>query len=253
MRETSNGDNAALPTPARSRRGAGAAPFPNRLLDELPAKERARMVAACDEVDLLFEEVLDEAGGTIKHVYFPTGSFISMLVPMGGRSTLEVALAGNEGMYGLPVAFGVATTPMRALVQGAGPALRISAAAFKRLIGSMPSLRDCVDRYIYVVMSQLIQVAGCNRFHRVEQRLARWLLMTGDRAHAATFRITHEFLAYMLGVRRVGITEAASALQKQKLITYTRGVLTILDRKGLERASCTCYRADLDTYKRIFH
>lgn len=253
MRETSNGDNAALPTPARSRRGAGAAPFPNRLLDELPAKERARMVAACDEVDLLFGEVLDEAGGTIKHVYFPTGSFISMLVPMGGKSTLEVALAGNEGMYGLPVAFGVATTPMRALVQGAGPALRVSAAAFKRLIASMPSLRDCVDRYIYVVMSQLIQVAGCNRFHRVEQRLARWLLMTGDRAHAATFRITHEFLAYMLGVRRVGITEAASALQKQKLITYTRGILTILDRKGLERASCSCYRSDLDTYKRIFH
>ena len=250
-----NADNAVSLPPARARaqRRGSPAPRTNRLLDELPVADRALMVAACDRVDLAFEEVLDEAGGTIKHVYFPTGSFISMLVPMGGKSTLEVALAGNEGMYGLPVAFGIATTPMRALVQGAGPALRISAAAFKRLIASMPSLRECVDRYIYVVMSQLIQVAGCNRFHRVEQRLARWLLMTGDRAHAATFRITHEFLAYMLGVRRVGLTEAASALQKQKLITYTRGVLTILDRKGLERASCTCYRSDLDTYKRIFH
>ncbi|MEO5676605.1 MAG: Crp/Fnr family transcriptional regulator [Usitatibacter sp.] len=234
-------------------RAASAAPPTNRLLDQLPARDRDRMIAACEKVDLVFEDVIDEAGGTIGHVYFPTASFISMLVPMGGKSTLEVALAGNEGMYGLPVAFGVSTTPMRALVQGAGPALRMSAAAFRRQIARVPALRACVDRYIYVVMSQLIQVAGCNRFHVVEQRLARWLLMTGDRAHSATFKITHEFLAYMLGVRRVGITEAATALQERNLITYTRGVLTILDRKGLERASCSCYRSDLTTYTRIFH
>lgn len=234
-------------------RAASAAPLTNRLLDQLPARDRDRMIAACEKVDLVFEDVIDEAGGTIGHVYFPTGSFISMLVPMGGRSTLEVALAGNEGMYGLPVAFGVSTTPMRALVQGAGPALRMSAAAFRSRIARVPALRACVDRYIYIVMSQLIQVAGCNRFHVVEQRLARWLLMTGDRAHSATFKITHEFLAYMLGVRRVGITEAATALQERKLITYTRGLLTILDRKGLERASCSCYRSDLTTYGRIFH
>ena len=234
-------------------RAASAAPLTNRLLDQLPARDRDRMIAACEKVDLVFEDVIDEAGGTIGHVYFPTGSFISMLVPMGGKSTLEVALAGNEGMYGLPVAFGVSTTPMRALVQGAGPALRMSAAAFRSRIARVPALRACVDRYIYIVMSQLIQVAGCNRFHVVEQRLARWLLMTGDRAHSATFKITHEFLAYMLGVRRVGITEAATALQERNLITYTRGLLTILDRKGLERASCSCYRSDLTTYRRIFH
>ena len=234
-------------------RAASAAPLTNRLLDQLPARDRDRMIAACEKVDLVFEDVIDEAGGTIGHVYFPTGSFISMLVPMGGRSTLEVALAGNEGMYGLPVAFGVSTTPMRALVQGAGPALRMSAAAFRSRIARVPALRACVDRYIYIVMSQLIQVAGCNRFHVVEQRLARWLLMTGDRAHSATFKITHEFLAYMLGVRRVGITEAATALQERNLITYTRGLLTILDRKGLERAACSCYRSDLTTYGRIFH
>lgn len=233
-------------------RAATAALPTNRLLDQLPARDHARMLAACEEVDLVFEEVLDEAGGTIGHVYFPTGSFISMLVPMGGKSTLEVALAGNEGMYGLPVAFGVASSPMRALVQGAGPALRIGAAAFRREIARMPALRACVDRYIYVVMSQLIQVAGCNRFHVVEQRLARWLLMTGDRAHSATFPITHEFLAYMLGVRRVGITEAASALQVRDLIEYKRGILTIRDRRGLERASCSCYRSDIETYARIF-
>lgn len=252
MRETSNGDNVAL-APARSRRAALPAPLTNRLLDSLPAKDRARVVAACEPVDLVFGEVLDEAGSTIKHVYFPIRSFISMLVPMGGKSALEVALAGNEGMYGLPIACGVPTTPMRSIVQGAGPALRIGATAFKRIIAGMPSLTECVHRYTYVVMSQLIQVAGCNRFHKVEQRLARWLLMSGDRAHADTFAITHAFLAYMLGVRRVGITEAASALQERGLIAYRRGILTINDRKGLERASCNCYRSDLETYKRIFH
>jgi CRP-like cAMP-binding protein len=101
-------------------------------------------------------------------------------------------------------------------------------------------------------MTQLIQEVGCNRFHVVEQRVARWLLLTADRAHCSTFRMTHEFLAGMLGVRRVGITKAASALQARKLIAYTRGVLTILDRRGLERASCACYRADLATYERAF-
>ena len=126
----------------------------------------------------------------------------------------------------------------------------MDAATFRRELVQVPSLRGAVDLYIYVLMSQLIQTAGCNRFHVVEQRLARWLLMTADRAHVSPFRITHEFLAYMLGVRRVGITEAASALQKRDLIGYARGVVTIRDRKGLERAACGCYRSDITTYQR---
>lgn len=229
-----------------------AAPISNRLLDQLSVNERARVLEACDEVQLVFPEVLAEPGDTLPHVYFPTASFISLVTPMGGKNSLEVALAGNEGMYGVGVAMGVDISPVHALVQGSGPALRMGAPAFRRQLARVPAFRSCVDRYIYVLMSQLIQTAGCNRFHVVEQRVARWLLMTADRSHSPSFHITHEFLAYMLGVRRVGITEAASALQERGLIGYTRGAVTILDRKGLERASCSCYRSDLSIYERIF-
>jgi CRP-like cAMP-binding protein len=233
-------------------RAASTAPTTNRLLDRLPAKDRARVLDGCESVELAFPEVLAEPGGAIRHIYFPVDSFISLLVPMGGRSMLEIALAGNEGIYGVPVALGVETSSVHAMVQGSGRAWQMGASDFRRELARTPKLRDCVDRYIYVLMAQLIQTAGCNRFHVVEQRVARWLLMTADRAHASTFHITHEFLAYMLGVRRVGITEAAGALQGRKLISYTRGAMTVLDRKGLERASCACYRSDLSTYERAF-
>jgi Crp-like helix-turn-helix protein len=233
-------------------RAAHALPITNRLLDRLPAKDHARVMDACETVDLVFPHVLAEPGESTRHVYFPTGSFISLVAPMGGKDNLEVALAGNEGLYGICVAMGVRISPVHALVQGGGPALRIGAAAFRRELARIPALRNCIDRYVYVMMSQLIRTSGCNRFHRVEQRLARWFLMTSDRAHSASFHITHEFLAYMLGVRRVGITEAASALQDRKLIGYTRGAVTIRDRRGLERASCACYRSDLTVYDRVF-
>jgi hypothetical protein len=224
----------------------------NRLLGRLSAKDREHVLAQCEEVELPYGKVLCEPGDSIREIYFPTDSFVSMLVPMGGKDMLEVALVGNEGVYGVPVALGVSASLVHALVQGGGPAWRMSAPAFRRELSRIPKLRDCVDGYIHVLMGQLIQTAGCNRFHVVEQRVGRWLLMTSDRAHSGTFHITHEFLAYMLGVRRVGITEAAGALQDRKLISYSRGLVTILDRKGLERSSCGCYRADLMTYGRIF-
>ncbi|HXN16281.1 MAG TPA: Crp/Fnr family transcriptional regulator [Usitatibacter sp.] len=207
------------------------------------------MLAGCEKVELSFPQIIAEPGEAIPNIYFPTGSFISLIKPMGGKNTLEVALAGNEAVYGVPVALGVEISAVHAIVQGSGPAWRMGSAAFRRELERVPTLRNCVDRYIHVLMSQLIQTAGCNRFHVVEQRVARWLLMTADRAHSSSFFITHEFLAYMLGVRRVGITEAASALQRRKLIRYTRGVVTIRDRRGLERASCSCYGSDLSTYE----
>ena len=220
----------------------------NLLLETLTARDRARVLAACHEVALEEGVMIDEAGAAMPHVYFPASGFISLIARVGDDS-LEVALTGNEGMYGIPVAIGEGTAPAQALVQGSGVAWRMGAASFRRELGRIPALRRLLDRYAFVVMSQLIQTAGCHHFHRIEQRLARWLLMTADRAHSSTLGITHEFLAYMLGVRRVDVTEAAGSLQKRRLIAYGRGVVTIRDRAGLERAACSCYRADLSIYE----
>ena len=225
-------------------------PVANRLLAALPAKERARVIARCDPVELEFEQILVNPGEPMRHVYFPTTSFISLVTPMGGKDILEIALTGNEGMFGVSVALGASNSTVRGVVQGAGTSWRVGAASFRRELAANPPLTREVFRFINVRMAQLAQSAGCNRFHVVEQRLARWLLMTADRAHSLSFHITHEFLAFMLGVRRVGITKAATALQKAKLITYTRGELSILDRAGLERAACVCYQVDLDSYSK---
>ena len=242
-----------LSTSAAVQRGAPAAPRTNRLLDRLAEDERTRLLASCEEVHLAFAEILAEPGAQVPHVLFPTGSFISLLAPIGRKEVLEVAITGNEGMYGMPAALGVGTSPVRALVQGAGAAWRIETARFGRELEGSPGLRACVDGYAHVLMSQVIHTAGCNRFHRIEQRVARWLLVTSDRSHSSTFSMTQAFLAYMLGVRRVGITEAAVRLQRRGLIDYTRGEIVIVDREGLERVACTCYRSDLRVYESTFH
>jgi hypothetical protein len=227
-----------------------AAPITNLLLDHLPAKDRARVLSNCETVELALHDVLAEPGDAVTHVYFPTASYISHVTPMEGKASLEVALVGNEGLHGIFVAMDVAISPVHALVQGSGLAWRMGVGAFRRELQLGGVFGACVDHYIYVVMSQLIRTAGCNRFHVLEQRVARWLLMTSDRSHSPSFHITHAFLAYMLGVRREGITEAASALQRRGFIAYARGAVTVRDRKGLERAACSCYRSDLSIYER---
>jgi CRP-like cAMP-binding protein len=223
----------------------------NRLLAALPGEDRRRLLAGCEPVELGLAEVLGHPGDPIRHAYFPGGSFISLVMPIDGGPGLEVGLVGNEGMVGTTLMLGVDSAPFHALVQGAGSALRIAAPSFLLELERSPALRRELNLYLYVSMCQLGQTAGCTHFHRVEARLARWLLMTQDRAHSNTFYVTQAFLAYMLGVRRVGITKAAGALQRRKLISYHRGTITVLDRAGLEGAACGCYRAAEEIYKRI--
>jgi len=215
----------------------------NHLLATLPRKDYQRLHAHLDLVALTFGEVLYESDDLIRHVYFPNDVLISLLTLVEGHPALEVGLIGREGMAGTPLALGIDDSPLRALAQGSGTAMRMTASHFRKAFRDGPSLRRAVYRYIHALMAQITQTAACNRFHMVEERLARRLLMTDDRASSHTFHLTHEFLASILGVRRVGVTKAAHALQQQKLIGYSRGEITILDRNGLEAAACSCYTA----------
>ena len=225
----------------------------NRLLEALPSSDRRRMLAGSESVKLVFADVLYSPGERLSHVYFPTSSFISLIMPVDDVTSLEVGLVGNEGMFGIPLVLGIDVSPLRAVVQGEGLALRMDAAPFCHELGRSQALQREMNRYVFVHMSQLAQTAACTRFHVVEARLARWLLMTQDRARASTFHITQEFMALMLGVRRVGVTKAARSLQTRGLIHYSRGDITVLDRRGLKSASCGCYKADREAYARILN
>ena len=220
----------------------------NHLIDLLPQRDRTRLLGLCLPIELTLAEVLSEPGTPTQYVYFPTVGFISLLTMASGTPGLEVGMVGNEGMLGAHLLLGVATSPLRALVQGKGIASRLDAKAFRGELARSPSLRSVMGRYLYVLMAQHACAAACLRYHAIGPRLARWLLMSQDRAHSATFRVTQEFLAYMLGVRRVGVTGAAGALQDSGLIEYHRGDLTVIDRAGLEAAACGCYAADRQAY-----
>jgi CRP-like cAMP-binding protein len=223
----------------------------NRLLDALPRKDRDRLLERCEQVEIKLGDVLYEPKRAIRYVFFPTSSFISLITPINGDASLEVGLVGSEGMLGISLILGVDAAPQRALVQGPGSALRIKAAPFCRELERSPLLRRELNRYLYVTLWQVALTAVCTRFHVVEARLARWLLMTSDRAHSDHFYITQEFMSYMLGVRRVGVTQAAGVLRGRKLIRYNRGQINILDRRGLRAAACSCYGEALEVYNRI--
>lgn len=225
----------------------------NHLIELLPRKQRLHFLAHCEPVSLALEEVLCESGAATADVYFPIEGFISLIASVEGHPGVEVGMVGREGMLGTQLALGVSTTPVRAVVQGPGTAWRMSAKAFRAELVRNAPLQCVLSRYVYVLMAQMASSAVCLRFHLISPRLARWLLMSQDRAHADSFRVTHEFLSYMLGVRRVGITAAAGSLQRSGLIEYHRGHVTILDRSGLEEAACSCYAADRQAYAKLLN
>lgn len=218
----------------------------NSLLAALPRSSYLRLLPGLVPVELAFGKVLYEPGKPIRDVYFPSESLVSLLTLVEGHLELEVGMVGREGMVGIPLALGIDKSPVRALVQGGGPALRMNAAAFRREFRRSPPLQRELHRYVHALMTQISQTAGCNRFHVVQSRLARWLLMTRDRVRSGEFRMTQEFLSNMLGVRRVGVTEAAIVLQRRELIEYSRGNIKILDHGGLEEAACACYEGIKD-------
>jgi CRP-like cAMP-binding protein len=220
----------------------------NHLIELLPRAGRRTLLALCEPVDLVLSERLCAAGEPTRYAYFPVNAMISLVTAIDGKPVLEVGMVGREGMVGAELVLGVLTTPWHAVVQGPGAAWRIPSRTFRRELKASPALRLCLDRYLFVLMAQLGAAAACLRFHLIGPRLARWLLMMQDRAHSDHFHVTHEFMAYMLGVRRVGITAAAGTLQRSGLIEYRRGELIVLSRSGLEDAACGCYAADRRSY-----
>lgn len=211
------------------------------MLAALPPADFRRLARALEPVDLEFGKVLCEAGATIRHVYFPLNSLVSLLAAAGNGDSLEVGLVGSEGVVGAPLALGSSTSPVLELVQGSGKALRMPAKRFVAELTRSPKLRRLIDHCILINMGTAMQIAACNKAHVLEARLARWLLMVRDRLGSDAIFLTQEFLARMLGVRRAGVTETAGVLQRRSLIRYARGRILILDLEGLTAAACPCY------------
>lgn len=214
----------------------------NNLLAALPRKAYQILLPRLEPVTLKFGDVLYRPGEAIQHVYFPVDCLVSLLTLADGHLALEVGMVGREGMVGVPLALGVRESPVRVLVQGSGTAMRMKSAHFQAAYRQNDPFQRAVQRYTYDLMVQVTQTAACNRFHLVEARLARWLMMTRDRVGSNQFRLTQDMLGRMLGVLRVAVTKAAGALQKRKLISYSRGEISILDGKALEATACQCYQ-----------
>ena len=223
----------------------------NQLLASLPPADWQRLAPRLTTVTLERRQVIYEAGQPFQHAYFPEQGLISVVNTMHDGSTIEVGTIGYEGMSGLPIAFGVESSPHRQLVQIPGAALRLPATDLAAETRQDTPLRRNLFRYHMAFMAQLMQSIACNGLHGVQQRCCRWLLLCHDRSPNSEVVITHEFLSQMLGVRRATITDVLAPLQTEGLIRYRRGVVEVLDRQGLERASCECYRIIRSEFQRL--
>jgi CRP-like cAMP-binding protein len=225
---------------AASAEGAPGETRSNDLLQDVLSRDRARLARLMQPVVLKFGDVLHDAKA-IEHVYFPVDCLVSLLAPLKGHMAVECAVVGSEGMVGVALALGVRTSLSQAIVQGSGTAMRMGASSFQRELQRNRTLQAGIYRYVHLLMGQLTQTAACNAFHSIEERCARWMLMTRDRMQSDELELTHEFLARMLGVRRVGVTVAAGNLQREGLIAYSRGRIAILDPAKLAKSACECY------------
>jgi CRP-like cAMP-binding protein len=223
----------------------------NRLLAALPPEVSARLLPHLETVALGLKDIVYAANEPIEHVYFPINGMISMVSLMEDGQAVEVGTIGNEGMVGLPVFLGAESTPGQAFSQVPGEALRMTAEAFTQEVLPQGPFRALLHRYTQALIVQIAQSSACNRLHTDEQRFARWLLMTHDRVGADQFLLTQEFLAEMLGVRRARVNAVAGSLRTGGLIRYSRGLMTILDRRGLEEAACACYGIIKAEYDRL--
>lgn len=225
----------------------------NKLLDLLSKSARSRILADCEKIDLGLKHVLYEPNKAITSVYFPLNGVVSMVAEMDDGNKIEVATTGNEGMLGIPLFFGTDRIPLKAFSQVPGAALGMSAENFLKHVKREPDFVALLHRFAQALMMQISQCTACNRAHNIEQRCARWLLMTHDRVNREDFSLTHEFLAQMLGVRRATVTEVAGELQKEKLIRYNRGFINIVNRRGLEKRACGCYWIIRGEYERMLN
>ena len=225
-------------------------PIRNHLLAALPGGDYKRLLPHLESVALPFMEVLHESGELIRHVYFPDDGLISLSVVMGDETCREVALIGNEGLLGTAVVLGMNATPTRAIVQMPGSAVRMEAEALRDELDRGGALQKLLRRYTHALFTQVSQAAACASAHEVDERLARLLLLTHDGAQGDHFEMKHEFMATILGVTRSVVTRAAGSFQHERMIHYTRGQVTILDRRGLEATACECYGAVKEEYER---
>ncbi len=223
----------------------------NHLLAALPADEFDRIKKSLKPVSLALGEVIYESGEQLEYIYFPTTAIISLLYIMENGSTAEIGMAGNDGLIGIALYMGGSTTPNRAVVQSAGNAFRLRSKALKFEFGLSGTFQNILLRYTQYLITQISQTAVCYRLHTVEQQLCRWLLINHDLLQSNKLMMTHDLIANILGVRREGVSIAAGHLQKKNLIKYVRGTITMLDRKGLEEASCECYAVVKAEYDRL--